>query len=567
MPLTANTGTLGARKAAHLLRRATFGATKAAIDEFSTKTAAQAFLVLSATLSAPNPPLDIKTGLSWLPKPNEDTNSDNGELTGFVKCWWLDQMLNSGVNLREKMVFLFHTLYPTIDSAVENATSLYYQNVLFRFYASGNIKILTKKMCIDNAMLVLLDGRLNEVGRPNENFARELFELHSIGKGKQIGLGNYTNYTEDDIQVAARILSGWTNDDDFGTNIDDPLNPAYLANNDIETGLPAGILKGDAQYATRHYALTDVGSRAERTFSPAFQGKIIEHKPEDLVNGKATKPAAAAQVSELVDMIFDQRATAVTFARKIYRFFVYYNITDAVEATVISALADTFIANNFEILPVVEELLTSQYFFDTQNGDMADNTHADIIKSPIDLTLGILRFFDIKTPKASSSLQNYYDFYGEVLNSLNNQGIQLYEPYDVAGYDAYHQQPGFNRNWITVNTLAYRYEFALKLAKNTFSSMITLNLAQYVKANIADPTNPTLVAQFFVESMLPEIISNTGEGNRFDYFLNILKGDLTDINWKNEWNAYIATGLDDAINGQLEAFLSALMQTPEYQLM
>ncbi|MFN0049197.1 MAG: DUF1800 family protein [Cytophagales bacterium] len=567
MALAKYNGTLGAKKAAHLLRRATFGPTKAAIESFASKTAPEAFTMLTATVAAPLPPSDVKTGISWLPKPNENTNSEGFDLDNFVKCWWLDQMLNSGDNLTEKMVFLFHTFFPTIDSAVGNATSLYYQNALFRFYAFGNIKTLTKKICVDNAMLSLLDGRLNEVGLPNENFARELFELHTVGRGPQVSDTDFTNYTEADIQVAARILSGWTNDNDFGTIISDPLNPSYTSNVDVETGIPLGILKGNGIYASRHYASANPSTVSERTFSAAFGNKLIEHKSEDIVNGRATKESAKLQVDELVDMIFEQRATALNFCRKIYRYFVYWKITDEVETAVISSMADTFVANNFEILPVIKELFESEYFYDAQNAIETDNTHADIIKSPLELSLGVMRFFNVKAPLPTASLLDYYDFYGGLLGNLANQGISLYEPYDVAGYDAYYQEPDFNRNWITVNTLAYRYEFALKLINNTYSDMISINLAEYVKANVADPTIPSNILKYFVAYLLPEAISDTGDGNRFDYFLDILRGSLTDINWKNEWDGYIASGLDDAINAQLKDLLAALLQTPEYQLM
>jgi uncharacterized protein (DUF1800 family) len=195
MALAQYTGTLGTRNAAHLLRRATFGPNRAAIDSFATKTAAEAIELLTGNVPTPAPPIDTKTGKDWLPAPSLEGNSAGNALNEFVKTWWLDQMLNSGNNLKEKMVFLLHTFFPTIESAVEDATSVYYQNCLFRFYAYGNVKTLTKLICVDNAMLFLLDGRTNEVDLPNENFARELFELHTIGKGPQIGPTDYTTYT------------------------------------------------------------------------------------------------------------------------------------------------------------------------------------------------------------------------------------------------------------------------------------------------------------------------------------------------------------------------------------
>ena len=76
-------------------------------------------------------------------------------------------------------------------------------------------------------MLVYLDGYTNHKDSPNENFAREMLELYSIGKGPQLEEGNYTNYNEDDIKAATRVLTGWVLDEDF-------------ANIDADTGLPTG---------------------------------------------------------------------------------------------------------------------------------------------------------------------------------------------------------------------------------------------------------------------------------------------------------------------------------------
>ncbi len=553
MALAPFSGNLGIKNAAHLLRRATFGATKATIDSYAGLSATAAVDLLAAVVTTePLPPKDLKTGLSWLPAPIEDVNSKSFELGGMFRAWALAQCLESTINIKEKMVFLMHIFFPTISETVDDGTPMYYQNKLFRYYATGNIKTLVKKMCIDNAMLDLLDGRLNEVGVPNENFARELFELHTIGKGPQIGLNDYTNYTENDIQVAARILSGWTNDNKYGTNITN-------SNIDIDTKIPLGVLKGDGLYASRH----DASPTPERKFSAAFQNKILAHPASEIVSGKATKVSVQKQVDELIDLIFEQRATAINFCKKIYRYFVYYHITPEVETAVISPLADTFIANNFEILPVVKELLASQYFYDANNTATDDNIHGGIIKSPLDLTLGTLRFFESKIPDANTPLKEYYDYYGQLLGSLNNQGMDFYNPLDVAGYDAYHQFPAYNRNWITVNTLAFRYDFALKFCKNNLEKLPKINFANYVKTNVTNAKVASNVVQFFVDYLYSETISTTGVGNRFDYFVAI----ITDIDWTDEWNKYLSSNMSDFVNSKLEDLLAAMTQSPEYQLM
>src|SRR4051794_5325818 len=121
MPLTPLSGPLGIQRAAHLLRRATFGPTKDDIDTFKYKTAAEAVLALFgdvASLPTPDAPIDTKTGLSWVELQPSEANSNEGNLQNFFKGWFIAQMIGNGVDpslilrysAREKIVFFIHTV-------------------------------------------------------------------------------------------------------------------------------------------------------------------------------------------------------------------------------------------------------------------------------------------------------------------------------------------------------------------------------------------------------------------------------------------------------------------------
>jgi len=199
MPLTALSGLLGPKRAAHLLRRATFGPTVAELDTFKNMTAAAAVGdIFSKTLPTPDAPIDKETGTEWVVSGTTDANSGEGELQEYFKGWFLAQMMSSGVDssmslqyaAREKIVFFIHTVLTAITSKIDSSRALYFQNQLFRLYARDkggdaeiNFRELTKKVSVDNAMLRLLDGNLNVNGSPNENYARELLELYTIGRG------------------------------------------------------------------------------------------------------------------------------------------------------------------------------------------------------------------------------------------------------------------------------------------------------------------------------------------------------------------------------------------------
>ena len=542
------TGNLGEKNASHLLRRATFGPTINDIKSFSGKTASQALDILFALQPLPDPPVDPKTGTTWLnPKAVLNVNSENSLLVDYFIAWHLDQMRTSGTNIRERIVYFLHSHLPTRRSVVESSEAMYYQNCLFRYYAFGSFKELFKKICIDNAMLVYIDGRLNINQWPNENFAREMLELYSIGKGPQIGDGNYTNFTEQDIKEAARVLSGYKNDITF-TNID------------AETNIPIGKLELNGVRAILH----DAG---KKTFSSAFQNTVIEPSVTD--GGYATATAAKGELSAMIDMIFNQEETARFLCRKLYRFFVYYDITPEVETKIIIPLAQSFKSSGYNLKSVISELLSSKHFYDADNTVTNDNNIGALIKSPIELSVGGVRFFNVQFPPAPG--QSLYDdgYRNGLTRLILDQGLEFYEPYDVAGYDAYFQVPGYNRNWITPINLANRYLFSQRLIENInrgeTGAEIRADLVAFVDnpQHVPNPADALSVVKAFTDYLLAVEIN----GDRLNYFLNtIFLESLAAYNWTNEWNAYKAGGSNAIVKVRLETLVSKIIQTPEFQL-
>ena len=513
------TGTLGRRRAAHLLRRATFGPTRQDINLFAGRTADQAIAELFQAVPAPAAPADFDT----------------------FKGWWLDQMINSGRSIHEKMTFFYHTHFTTKEEVVGSSQALFHQNELFRFYTLGDFRELSKKICMDNAMMIFLDGHDNSRNNVNENFGRELLELYTIGKGPQIGPGDYTHYTEQDVKEAARVLSGYDDDGDFLTI-------------DIDTGLPTSYVRTDgATAATAHDA--DV-----KTFSDKFQNTVIV--PNAMVGNDATVDATLDELDQLITMIFNQDETAKHICRKLYRFFMYYEITAEIETDIIEPLATTFRNSNYQIQPVLQQLFRSEHFYDADNVLADDDNHAAIIKSPLELIVGTIRYFGIPLP--ASGTQEFFDSMDSgVLGPMNLQGLRLLEPFEVAGYAAYHQNPDFNRNWISHNNLARRYEYIARLMTSMDDYGFQLDAVAYVENNISDPSNAQVIVQELVDDLLPEIITTI----RFDHFLNdILLDGLSMANWTTEWFTYQSSNDDSAVRTQLENLFNALMQSPEYQL-
>ena len=532
----ANTA-LGKERANHLLRRLTFGPTSNDVDSFAQQNITQALQTLMQPTPDPGIPLDPETGNDIF------TSTADSNFMGSTLSWWLGIMKNSGNNIIDRMAWFYHTHFTTIQSRIGNGKPIYNQIKLFRYYALGNFKELSIKICYDNAMLVHLDGRLNTKNRPQENFGREFLELYTIGKGPQIGPEDYTNFTEQDVKAATRVLSG------FDTSQQDPA----LA--DPETGVIMGEIKGNGTLATQHDA-------DPKTFSDKFQNTVIA--PNEVIDGSATKEAVMDELQQLADMIFDQEETARHICRKLYRFFVYYDITEEIENDIIAPLAQTFIANDYEIQPVLEQLFSSQHFFDEDNTIETDDNKGAIIKSPLEVVLGTLRFFEIPLSN-EANVTSYYGDLDRLRRYLNDQGLNFYEPFEVAGYQAFHQTPGYNRNWITPIYLANRYNFSTKIfaepdiSEEQNEYIKTQMLLDYISNRGIILSDPDAIVQHFVDYLLPEEITT----ERYDYFkASLLMDKQSNDEWANE-----VVGQEDAIVlSYLNNFMNTLIQSPEYQL-
>lgn len=178
--------------ARHILSRTLFGYNKQDI-EFALSTTLDNFVDNHLLADRPEPP---QPGF-WV---NETVNENATERTRELIYWWYNLMLTQGYSIREKMVLFWHNHFVSEISKVSWPQRMYWQNKLFRDHALGNFKELTKAVTIDPAMLIYLDGIQNRKGAPNENYARELMELFTLGIG---------NYTEQDVKEAARALTGW----------------------------------------------------------------------------------------------------------------------------------------------------------------------------------------------------------------------------------------------------------------------------------------------------------------------------------------------------------------------
>ena len=537
---------LGLRRAKHLLRRATFNYSKSQLDAIASMTAFDAVnslaISLENTLSEPFDPLPSASpdGFWTSSAIAPATFSGQTRKKALVTGWWWYNAINQ-TTLKHKLSFFLHTSFTVgKDSGSGNSSNFYDHVRLLDYYAYGNLKTLAKKITLDNSMLYYLDNTSNIATNPNENYAREFLELFTILKGPQIGNGNYTNYTEIDIQQAAKVFSGFRQQNDR-TIIDS------------NTNIPRG------------YGNSSKHSTVNKTFSAAFNNQVIV--------GKNTEAGMFEELNDFVDMVFTQPETAKAYCRKLYKFFVKREWNETVETDIITPLSQLLISNNFEILPVVKTLLASEHFYDADDGEPTNNIIGSIVKSPLQILTEVCTMFNLNIPNPTTDALRYYtNFYLYFIHNvyLRGAGMDFYNPDSVAGYPAHYQEPDFDRLWFSSNTLIARYKLieSLIIGKNTITSggniYTKLDTVLFVKNTISNPSNPNNLVTEIANLLYPESIV-TDRTNYFKTFL--VDVGFPDYYWTGAWNDYINTNDSTTVKIRLDALITAMVNAAEFQLM
>jgi uncharacterized protein (DUF1800 family) len=180
------------RRVGHLYRRAAFGATAAEL-EAGLKAGPEKTLEALLAGGPGQAEFDAATA------PMAKTIARSNDATQ-LRAWWLYRMLYGPHPLREKLTLFWHNHFATSNAKVQSARLMLGQYELLRRHALGNFAALLREVSKDPAMMAWLDTRASKKGSPNENYARELMELFSLGIGP---------YTEQDVREAARAFTGW----------------------------------------------------------------------------------------------------------------------------------------------------------------------------------------------------------------------------------------------------------------------------------------------------------------------------------------------------------------------
>jgi uncharacterized protein (DUF1800 family) len=299
--------------------------------------------------------------------------------------------------LLEKMTHFWHNHFATSAEKVTNGPLMIQQNEILRRNALGNFKTLLLEVSKDPAMLIWLDGQDNIKGRANENFAREIMELFTLGVG---------NYSEKDVQEAARAFTGWS----------------FVR------------AKGKADKVNAEFmfkpVLHDDGPKT-------FLGKSGNLTGDDVI-------AILCQNPQLAKFI----------TTKIWNWFVYPNPDQAV----LKPFVDDFVRSGLDIKTLIRSIVESNEFY-------SERAYRKLIKNPLDFCLATTRAMGLGEAMSSKLAATATDEKASrakiapaagVSSAMKSQGMWLLYPPDVSGW-----KPG--EPWITSATMVERISWAGKL--------------------------------------------------------------------------------------------------------
>ena len=511
----------------HLLKRTMFGAKKADVDYFKTRSVSQSVdELLNPTAPQPGPPVkeyttstqpgtpdaNIAQGTTWVNDINNDGTVQSQRI-GSYKKWVTGTMINQDRSIREKMIMFWINHFGNESSEVGYGNWMYKQQDLLRQNVLGNFKQMVDAITKDLAMLRYLNGYLNVASAPDENYARELFELFTLGKGPG------SQYTENDVKEAAKVLTGWQ------------INGT--------TYLPVFN-------SSRH-------STVNKTFSAFFNNTTI--------TGRTGATAGQLELNDLLNMTFATQECAKFICRKFYRFFVYYTIDANTETNVIEPLATIFRNNNYDIRTVLSALFKSEHFFDVLNQNC-------YIKSPADHIIGSLREMNVVFP-ALSDWNTNYGMWNFFYATMINTGQNLHDPPNVSGLPAYYQEPLYHEIWINSDSLPKRNQYTDLMVNSGYTrngQRVIFNLVPYVQ-QFSNPGNPNDL----IDDALKFVFRNqlSYESKKAIKTQILLSNQLYDYYWTNAWMAYIAsptTANFNIINNRLKQLFQYFFNLSEYQL-
>ena len=379
-------------------------------------------------------------------------------------------------DMKGRMTFFWLNHFVTELEVYNYAPYLFQYFLVAETHALGNFKDFVRAIGLTPAMLLYLNGFENTHTEPNENYARELFELFTLGEGN--------GYTQEDIVETSKALTGYNHWDEPG----------------------AAIYFGISTFVDENKTI--FGQTGNWDYD------------------------------DVIDLLFQEKADliALYICRKLYRFFVSPDVDATIESNVIAPLAQTFINNSFELVPVLKQLFKSEHFFD-------DRALGVTIKSPFDL---IFQYINETEFLYNDLLMEAFLYYAGTLGQI------IFDPPDVSGWQR-------DQDWISTSTLTGRWELFKAYLSVLLDNGQTEAFRELAKNLSNDSIDPAYITQVIVDFLNAKPLFTTSD---YDIATDIFKWEIPQ-NYYDEglWN------LDwEEAPFQVYLLLVHIATMPEFQL-
>jgi uncharacterized protein (DUF1800 family) len=488
---------LGPAEARHLLRRTGFGVLKRDLDLYDGQTRGAAADAL----------------LAYKPKSFKPAGSSLQQAQGK----WIKYMVKSKTPLQEKLTLFWHDHFATGFTKVLDLKRMGFQNRTLRMLGKGDMRVLVKAINKDAAMVEWLDTVRNHKDIPNENYARELQELFTLGVND---LRGNPNYTQADVAQIARAFTGWTMT--FSS-------PVYFDESDHDFNDEFSTERGPKELYGQTVSYTPNGKL----------GGFTSPRPFDAPEGES-------EIDQVTDIIFQhtdsdgQNTVARRTTRRLLEFFCHGGWASPSNAQI--AIIDDLIATSsfdatFDVSALLRAIFTHDVFYETMPSAWSSPTPPKSVKWPVDFLVSALRTTGIK-----GKGRDYYIDGGDYLPialHLENMGQALLDPPSVFGWE-------WEKAWISSATLLARFRFArdCMMARRRFRANKIMDVTLKPAPAIVDAVTAALGVYDQLSS------------DERDVLIAYLGGPSAELDLLDDYHD---------LNEKLTGLFALVMQSPVYQ--
>ncbi len=489
---------------------------------------------------------DVAPGEPFISKPCIRVEGKQDELSGnerkaAIESWLHSSIYNQTTTICWKLFLFLHNLTPVVETGPYKYRYAYIRLIFEGSYR--NYRDFIFDLTVDPSMLEYLNLRMSRKETPDENYAREVQELFTVGKRP------FSKYTEGDVAAAARILVGWGQDDGrllFGEGwkpqpVFDPWNH----------------------------------DTSDKQFSEFYGNKFIQGREGE---------EGAEELHEFLDMLFETDEVSIYLARRLFQFFVYPILTNYVEENIILPLANDLKNNDYNLAKTLKKLLKSEYFF-------SEELYDSLFKSPYDFTMGLYKEFNIlngdytywvdgKGPVYSQFSEDI-DRFDEKIFDLNfktfgmfrsfgwniqQQGMRILNPPSVSGWKAYYQEPVYDFFWLNSVTIKAKKAISEGLSKwgvyveNGYNMRFSLSdfISSFEKPDDLNSFLEELTDRFLAGPIPDQAIERIRK--------SALGDELDESYWTEAVNQYISNSSKNnyiTLKNRLEQFLFQIFELNE----